>query len=104
MRTSILTQINSTVAGVRNRQVVLGTVEVRSDRSLRMRDFYQHAAQAMARLLTALERHFKPATALALATAPASSRTQMSSGSLSRPAPRCWQRKPAGQHPSAIRS
>ena len=97
MRTSITTQINSTVAGIRQDRRVVGTVEVRHNR-LRMRDFYQHALQAMARLLTALERHFKPATALALATAPASSSSPAGA------TPRCWQRKPAGQHPSDLRS
>lgn len=98
MRNFLHTLTNSTVAGIRqNRLVVVGTVEVRGDNRLCMRDFYQHATQAMARFLAAFERRLKPATALALTT-------QASSRSQAGPAPRCWQRKPAAQHPSARRS
>lgn len=102
MRNILNTLTDLTVTGARqDRLVVVGTVDVRGANRLCMRDFYQHALQAMARLLTALACHFKPATALAtglpLATAEASS------GSQATAAP-CWQRKPAGQHPSAPRS
>ncbi|HQU44557.1 MAG TPA: hypothetical protein PK867_17185 [Pirellulales bacterium] len=98
MRNVLHTLTNSTVAGIRQDRLVVGTVEVRRADLLCMRDFYQHATQAMARFLAALERRLKPATALALTTVPASSCSQTG------PAPRCWQRKPAAQHPSARRS
>jgi hypothetical protein len=99
MRNVLRTFTNQIVAGIRqDRLVVVGTVDVRGDNSLRMRDFYQHAMQASARFLAAIERTLKPATALALTRGHVSSRSQAA------PAPRCWQPKQAARHPSARRS
>ena len=99
MRNVLRTFTRQIVAGIRqDRLVVVGTVDVRGANSLRMRDFYQHALQASARFLEALERHLKPAMALAQTAAHASSCSQAA------PAPRCWQPKTAAQHPSARRS
>ena len=100
MRNILRTLTNQIVAGIcQDRLVVVGTVDVRGDNSLRMCDFYQHAMQAFGRFLEALERHLKPATALALTPAAASSSSQTAIA-----APQCWQRKAAGQHRSARRS
>ncbi|HET6880510.1 MAG TPA: hypothetical protein VFI31_10170 [Pirellulales bacterium] len=99
MRTILRTFTRQIVAGLRqNRLGVVGTVEVRGDNSLRMRDFYQHALHATGRLITAIERRLQPALALALTA------DQASSSSPAAPAPRCWQPKPAAQQPSDRRS
>ena len=97
MRNILRTFTRQIVAGIRQDRLVVGTVDVRGNNSLRMRDFYQHAMQASAGFLASLERTLKPATALALSAAHAST------GSAA-PAPRCWQPKQAARHPSAIRS
>jgi hypothetical protein len=95
MRSIIRTSTNKIVTGVaQGCLVVSGTVDMRANRNRRMRILYQHATQALARLLAAFERHVKPALALA----PAS--TGLDAGLAT---PRCWQRK-ASQHPSAIQS
>ena len=96
MRTILRTFARQIVAGLsQNRLVVVGTVEVRDNNRLRMRDFYQHAHAASARFLAAIERSLKPATALAPTGHASSGMT---------PAPRCWQPKTASQCPSARRS
>jgi hypothetical protein len=96
MRTILRTIARQIVAGLsQNRLVVVGTVEVRGDNQLRVRDFYQHAHAASARFLAAFARSLKPATALAPTGHASSGMT---------PAPRCWQPKTACPCPSARRS
>ena len=100
MRNILRTSTNQFVAGnSRDRLFVVGTVDVRAGQPVRMRPLYQHAIQALAAFLEAIERHLKPAAALALTPAAASSNSQTAIA-----APRCWQRKAAGQHRSARRS
>lgn len=104
MRTILRTFTRQIVAGLRqSRLAVVGTVDVRDDNRLRMRDFYQHAITAAAGLFAALERSPKPAVALAH-TGHAASLTGHASSGMVAQAPRCWQPKTARQCPSARRS
>jgi hypothetical protein len=104
MQNILRTFTRQIVAGIRqDRLVVVGTVDVRGNKSLCMRDFYQHAQQALAGHLAALElaieRCRRAATTLATAAMQASP-----SGSQAPAAPRCWQPKRAAERPSARRS
>lgn len=103
MRTILRTFTRQIVAGIRQDRLVVGTVDVRGNNSLRMRDFYQHAITAAAGLFAALERSPKPAVALAH-TGHAASLTGHASSGMVAQAPRCWQPKTARQCPSARRS
>lgn len=100
MRNILRTSTNQNVAGnCQDRLFVVGTVDVRAGQPMRTRFLYQHATQALARFLEAMERHLKPAMAQALPLAASSSSQPVMA------APRCWQRiKSAGQHASTRQS
>ncbi|HVX14924.1 MAG TPA: hypothetical protein VHC22_27285 [Pirellulales bacterium] len=104
MQNILRTFTRQIVAGIRqDRLVVVGTVDARGNKSLRMRDFYQHAQQALAQHLAALGLALEHGL-MAVATPAATAMATSPSGSQASAAPRCWQPKRAAERPSARRS
>lgn len=98
MRNVLRTSTNQFVAGNSlDRLFVIGTVDVRAGQPVRMRHLYQHAIQALAAGLEAIERRLKPAAALALTPTASSSSPARSA------APRCWQRMKAAVQQASVR-